>query len=101
MTLIILILLIIGIIVGYRRGFILQFFHLIGTIAAAIIAALNFEHLASRLDLVLPYPSTTETLANPIFPDIVNAEYAYYDMSAFFCNFYSDKDSNTIDRQCI
>ncbi|WP_052256143.1 CvpA family protein [Salinicoccus sp. YB14-2] len=91
MTLIILILLIIGIIVGYRRGFILQFFHLIGTIAAVIIAALNFEHLASRLDLVLPYPSTTETLANPIFPDIVNAEYAYYDMSAFFVIFIVTK----------
>jgi uncharacterized membrane protein required for colicin V production len=78
-------------IVGYRRGFVLQLFHLIGTIAAVIIAALNFEHLASRLDLILPYPSTTETLANPIFPDIVNAEYAYYDMSAFFVIFIVTK----------
>lgn len=87
MTLILLILLIIGMVVGYRRGFILQFFHLVGTLAAVIIAALNYETLAARLDLILPYPSTSETLSNPIFPSIMDAEYAYYDMSAFFMIF--------------
>lgn len=91
MTLLLLILLIIGIIVGYRRGFILQFFHLIGTVSAIIIAALNYELLASRLDLILPYPSTTETLSNPIFSNIADAEYAYYDMSAFFIIFIVSK----------
>jgi uncharacterized membrane protein required for colicin V production len=87
MTLILLILLIIGVVVGYRRGFILQFFHLVGTLAAVTIAALNYETLADRLDLILPYPSTTETMSNPIFPDIMDAEYAYYDISAFFIIF--------------
>ena len=87
MTLILLILLIIGVVVGYRRGFILQFFHLMGTLAAVTIAALNYETLADRLDLILPYPSTTETMSNPIFPDITDAEYAYYDISAFFIIF--------------
>lgn len=91
MTLILLILLIIGMVVGYRRGFILQFFHLVGTLAAVIIAALNYETLAARLDLILPYPSTSETLSNPIFSSITDAEYAYYDMSAFFMIFIVSK----------
>lgn len=91
MGLIIIIFLIIGLIVGYRRGLVLQSLHLIGTLAAIIIAALNYEMLASRLDLILPYPSSAYTLSNAVFPDIADPEYAYYDMAAFFFIFIVSK----------
>ncbi|MFD2829155.1 CvpA family protein [Corticicoccus populi] len=91
MGILLLVLLIIGLVAGYRRGLVLQSLHLIGTISAVIIAALNYETLSARLDLIMPYPSTAESLANPIFPDIASAEYAYYDMSAFFMIFIVSK----------
>lgn len=91
MGVILLILLVIGLITGYRRGLVLQLLHFIGTIASVIIAALNYETLAARLDLILPYPSTAQSLSNPVFPDIASAEYAYYDMSAFFVIFIVSK----------
>lgn len=87
MTLLLLILLVIGMVIGYRRGVILQSLHLIGTISAIIIAAMNYEKLASRFDMVMPYPSTAETLTNPLLPEVDNAELAFYRMVAFFMIF--------------
>jgi uncharacterized membrane protein required for colicin V production len=91
MGFLIILFLIIGLIAGYRRGLVLQLLHLVGTVSAIIIAALNYERLASRLDLILPYPSTADTLSSAIFPDIQNVEYAYYDMFAFFIIFLVSK----------
>ncbi|MFC3418338.1 CvpA family protein [Salinicoccus hispanicus] len=87
MTLLILILLIIGMVIGYRRGIILQLLHLIGTISAIIISAMNYERLASRLDMVLPYPSTAQTISSSLLPEIDNAEFGFYKMAAFFMIF--------------
>ncbi|MCG1009282.1 CvpA family protein [Salinicoccus sp. ID82-1] len=87
MTLLILILLIIGMVIGYRRGIILQLLHLIGTISAIIISALNYERLASRFDMIMPYPSTAQTVSNPLLPEIDNAELGFYKMVAFFMIF--------------
>lgn len=89
MTLILLIILLIGLIVGYRRGIILQTLHLIGTIAAIIIAAKNYEALGSRFYLVMPYPSTAAP--NPVLENVANQEYAYYYMFAFFLIFIISK----------
>ena len=89
MTFIILIILLIGLIVGYRRGIILQSLHLIGTIAAVIIAATNYETLGSRFYLVMPYPSTAAP--NPVLENVANQEYAYYYMFAFFIIFIISK----------
>jgi uncharacterized membrane protein required for colicin V production len=89
MTLILLIILIIGLIVGYRRGAVLQFMHLIGTISALIIASLNYEALGSRFYLVMPYPSTAQ--ANAVLTEVGNLEYAYYYMFAFFLIFIVSK----------
>lgn len=89
MTLILLIILIIGLIAGYRRGAVLQFMHLIGTISAIIIASLNYEALGSRFYLVMPYPSTAQ--GNIMLSDVSNSEYAYYYMFAFFLIFIVSK----------
>lgn len=91
MFIIILILLIIGLVIGYRRGIILQLLHLAGTISAIVISAMNYDTLSARFDLIVPYPSTVETLSNPILPELNNAEYAYYDMVAFFIIFIISK----------
>ncbi|MFB9859764.1 CvpA family protein [Salinicoccus siamensis] len=91
MTLILLILLIAGMVIGYRRGMVLQLLHLIGTLSAIIISAKNYEKLAARFDMVMPYPSTSDTLTNPLMPELANAEYAFYNMTAFFIIFIISK----------
>lgn len=91
MTLVILIILIIGLIVGYRRGAVLQLLHLIGTISALIIASLNYEALGSKFYLVMPYPSSAQVNPNSVLSQVSNLEYAYYYMFAFFIIFIISK----------
>lgn len=87
MSIIIVILLLIGMVIGFRRGVILQLLHLVGTISAIIISAMNFKTLSSKFEMVMPYPSTAQSMNNPLFPDLANAEYAFYDMVAFLIIF--------------
>ena len=91
MTLILLIILLIGLIVGYRRGAVLQLLHLIGAISALIIASLNYETLGSKFYLVMPYPSTAQENPNSVLSEVANLEYAYYYMFAFFIIFIVSK----------
>lgn len=91
MTLILLLILLIGLVVGYRRGAVLQLLHLIGTISALVIASLNYEALGSRFYLVMPYPSTAQTNPNSVLSGIDSLEYAYYYMFAFFIIFVISK----------
>lgn len=87
MSIIIFILLIIGMVIGYRRGLILQLLHLLGTISAIIISAMNYKMLSSNFEMVMPYPSTAQSMSNALLPDLGNAEYAFYDMTAFLIIF--------------
>ena len=91
MTLLILLLMIIGMIVGFRRGGLLQFIHLFGTISAIIIARLNYKALGSKLDLIMPYPSSALEVDNTILKNIPDLETAYYYMAAFFFTFIITK----------
>lgn len=91
MTILIIILIVIGGIVGYRRGGILQFLHFFGTLSAIIIARLNYKQLGDRLDLIMPYPSSVSEVNNIVFDDIANLEQAYYYISAFLIIFIVSK----------
>ncbi|SFK93175.1 Uncharacterized membrane protein, required for colicin V production [Salinicoccus halodurans] len=91
MSIIIFILLVIGLVIGYRRGVILQLLHLVGTISAIIISAMNYDTLSSKFDMIMPYPSTAQAVHNPLLPDLANTEYAFYDMTAFFIIFVITK----------
>ncbi len=61
--LLIIILLIIGLFIGIRRGFILQFIHLTGFIIAFIVAKMYGNELAEKLVLWVPYPSMSGNTA--------------------------------------
>ncbi|MFC0270235.1 CvpA family protein [Metabacillus herbersteinensis] len=60
LDLVIIIILLFGILVGLKRGFILQFVHLTGFIIAYIVAYQYYETLAPKLKLWIPYPSTSD-----------------------------------------
>lgn len=87
MGIVIIILFVLGGIVGYRRGLSLQALHFVGTLSAFIIAALNFNLLASRFDMILPYPAPGDVSAHTALTDLSDPEASFYRMGAFLIIF--------------
>lgn len=89
--LILLVILVFGIFMGLNRGFILQFFHLIGFIGAFIIAALFYDDLAAELELWVPYQ---ELSSHELWPDFLQGlplETAFYTIISFALIFFAAK----------
>ncbi|WP_075982513.1 CvpA family protein [Bacillus massilinigeriensis] len=86
----IIILLLFGIFIGLRRGFILQVIHLTSFIISFIVASLYYDDLSSKLTLWVPYPALGEdsTIAM-LFEG--NLEDAYYRAIAFVVIFFAVK----------
>ncbi|GAB2570186.1 CvpA family protein [Gracilibacillus alcaliphilus] len=82
-NLILIILFLIGILVGLRRGLILQFLHLTSFIIAFIVAARYYDNVASKLELWIPYPEMMSGSTWAIFGDMISLEAAYYNAIAF------------------
>ena len=87
MGIVIIILFVLGGIVGYRRGLSLQALHFVGTLSALIIAALNFNLLASRFDMILPYPAPGDVSAHTALTSLSDPEASFYRMGAFLIIF--------------
>ncbi|MBM7555019.1 CvpA family protein [Thalassobacillus pellis] len=89
--LILIILLIFGILNGLRRGFILQLFHIVGFIAAFVVAVLYYDTFADRLRLWIPYPDLPEGTQWAIFLENLPLETAFYNAVAFALLFFAVK----------
>ncbi|WP_349408090.1 CvpA family protein [Pseudalkalibacillus sp. SCS-8] len=83
--------LIVGFLVGLRRGLILQLVHLTGFIASFIVAYLYFDELAPKLRLWVPYPTVSEGSSLAIFVNAGFLEDAYYRAIAFALLFFGMK----------
>ena len=91
LDLVLFIILLFGILVGLKRGFILQFVHLTGFIVAYIVAYQYFDDLAPKLKLWVPYPVTNEGPAILSLINGDNLEGAYYRAVAFVILFIGTK----------
>lgn len=89
--LILLILLVFGVLVGLKRGFILQVFHLAGFIIAFIVAAKYYDLIAPRLVLWVPYPDLPEDASWAVFLGETSVETAFYNAIAFLIIFFAVK----------
>ncbi|WP_077327330.1 CvpA family protein [Virgibacillus siamensis] len=87
----ILILLIFGFLMGLKRGFILQAFHLIGFITAFLVAAFYYDDLSERLALWIPYPELADSSAWADFLESLPLEGAFYNAVAFAIIFFAVK----------
>ncbi|QTN00018.1 hypothetical protein ERJ70_12365 [Sediminibacillus dalangtanensis] len=87
--LILIVILIFGFFTGLKRGFILQLFHLIGFIAAFIIAAAYYDDLAPKLELWIPYPDMPDDASWGVFLDSLPLETAFYNAIAFAIIFFA------------
>ncbi|MBD1381141.1 CvpA family protein [Metabacillus arenae] len=83
--------LVIGTLVGLKRGFILQFIHLTGFIISYIVAYKYYDDLAPKLTLWVPYPTFGEGSEVISFLSGDNLENAYYNAVAFVLLFIGTK----------
>lgn len=90
-TFILLALLLIGIMVGLRRGFILQVIHMTGFIVAFIVAAMNYDELAGKLILWVPFPQMGDISSLTLLFGSMDIENAYYNAIAFLVIFFAVK----------
>ena len=91
LSLILIFILLIGLIVGLKRGFILQVIHLVSWFIAFFVAAMYYKDLALRLTLWIPYPTLGENPILQILLDAVNAEQAFYYGISFIIIFFGVK----------
>lgn len=89
--LIIIILLIFGVLIGLKRGFILQLFHLIGFIIAFVVAVKYYDVVAERLALWIPYPELSSDNAWADFLQSLPLENGFYNAIAFAIIFFAVK----------
>jgi uncharacterized membrane protein required for colicin V production len=89
--LILLFILLTGFMIGLKRGFILQFIHMTGFIVAFIVAYTNYEKLAPRLRLWVPYPSFGDEETIKMIFESANLDEAYYRAIAFAILFFATK----------
>ena len=80
-----------GFMIGLKRGFILQFIHMTGFIIAFIVAYLNYDNLAPKLRLWVPYPSFGDQETMKMIFESANLDEAYYRAVAFALLFFATK----------
>ena len=88
---IIILLLIFGILIGLKRGFILQLFHLIGFIIAFIVAVKYYDVLGERLALWIPYPDLSSDNAWADFLQALPLKNGFYNAISFAIIFFAVK----------
>jgi uncharacterized membrane protein required for colicin V production len=91
LDLILFILLVGGFLIGLKRGFIMQLIHLIGFIAAYIVAYIYYDDLAPKINLWVPYPATSSESSISLLLDSISLEEAYYNAIAFAILFFAVK----------
>ncbi|MBO0996287.1 CvpA family protein [Bacillus sp. SD075] len=87
----ILAILLIGLLIGLKRGFILQMVHMTGFIVAFIVAYVFYGDLAPNLKLWIPFPTMGDSSTLKMFFDTVGLDTAYYNAIAFAIIFFAAK----------
>lgn len=90
-SLLIFIILFFGFIIGLRRGFILQVFHMIGFIVSFIVATMYYSKLSERLSLWIPYPELSDENLWAVFLQSLPLETAFYNAISFAVIFFAVK----------
>lgn len=90
-TLVLLLFLLFGFLMGLKRGFILQVFHLVGFIIAFTVAVVYYSKLATRLELWIPYPELSGDGTWAHFLQSLPLEKGFYNAIAFAIIFFAAK----------
>lgn len=90
-NIIIITLLLFGLLMGLKRGFILQTLHLVGFIVAFVVASLYYAKLAPYLTLWIPYPDLSGDGAFITFLQTFPLETGFYNAISFALIFFASK----------
>lgn len=88
LDIILLILLIGGIIVGAKRGLVLQLIHMVGFIAALVVAYLYYKPLSEYFVLWVPYPAVSDDSRFTIAIEQLDLDQTFYQLFAFALIFF-------------
>ena len=91
LDLLILIILIVGILVGGRRGFVVQAIHMLGFIIATIVAWIYYKPLAQHFLLWIPYPGFAANTTSTLGLDGLDIDRTFYRVIAFAVIFFATK----------
>lgn len=89
--LLIILLLVGGLIAGFRRGFIVQLIHMFGLIISVIVAYKFYKPLAEKLILWIPYPGATAADALSWTFENLDMDMTFYRLIAFILIFVGMK----------
>jgi uncharacterized membrane protein required for colicin V production len=89
--LLLLFILLMGFMIGLKRGFILQFIHMTGFIIAFVVAYLYYEKLVQPLRLWVPYPTFGDPETVKLLFESTHLDEAYYRAIAFAILFFATK----------
>ncbi|BDG37036.1 CvpA family protein [Parageobacillus sp. VR-IP] len=89
--LLLLFILLMGFMIGLKRGFILQFIHMTGFIIAFVVAYLYYEKLVPPLRLWIPYPTFGDPETVKLLFESTHLDDAYYRAIAFAILFFATK----------
>ena len=85
---VILLLLLIGLIVGARRGLIVQLLHMTGFIIALIVAYTYYKPLAEKFVLWIPYPAVDSSSRLTFAIEKLDLDQTFYQLIAFALIFF-------------
>ncbi|WP_033544006.1 CvpA family protein [Planococcus sp. CAU13] len=88
LDIILFILLIAGIIVGAKRGLVVQLIHMVGFIIALVVAYLYYKPLAEYFVLWIPYPAITDESRFTMAIEQLDLDQTFYQLFAFALIFF-------------
>lgn len=77
-----------SILVGLKRGFIVQAIHLASFFVALIVAYIYYKPLAEKFVLWIPYPGVTDSSSMVLVLDSLNVDETFYRIIAFAIIFF-------------
>lgn len=88
LDLLILIIFIVSLVIGAKRGLILQLIHLVSIVVAMIVAVIYYKPLADLFVLWIPYPGFTEGSTMTLMLDSLDVDRTFYRVFAFSIIFF-------------
>ncbi|ANU23641.1 CvpA family protein [Planococcus donghaensis] len=88
LNILLLVLLIGGIIVGAKRGFVVQLIHMVGFVIALVVAYKYYKPLSEYFVLWIPYPAINENSQFTLVVDQLDLDQTFYQLLAFAVIFF-------------
>ncbi|KGR83303.1 CvpA family protein [Lysinibacillus odysseyi] len=88
LDLLILLIFMVGIVAGARRGLVVQAIHMFGFLLAVIVALIYYKPLAQKFLLWIPYPGFAESATSTLALTGIDADRTFYRVIAFALIFF-------------